>query len=515
LYPSSTTNQTLIIENIGTANASYGLFELSGAVSDVVSDGGFEGGTPNADWNEYSLNFGTPLCDPGCGADLARTGSWYVWFGGTSNEETGSMDQDVTIPNGYASLSFWLLIGAVSGADGYMTVSIDGTEIFRVTEADVGDYGTYTQVTLDASTFADDATHNLRFDAYNVAGANLNFFVDDVTLNVDPGVAWLGENPNASIVNAGGQVSVDVTFDSNPIGGPGEYTTDLLLVSDTPYADLIIPVTLTVVTDYDWNGSVDTDWNNPSNWTPSGVPDGYSRVSVDPVNLSGASVWPVLNVDAGAFDLTLATGAELTIPDGQNLMVHNALVNQGLLRQTRDITGATLARFFNITGNGGTAYYGVDITPAGAMGLTTVEIRGDQTAGCNQSDQLIHRCFDISPATPQIATVRFWYLDAERNGEDNTIMQVHHWNDSTGLWERLDSDGELRGSEADYHYVEVDGVSAYSPFGLTDGSPSAPTAITIHAFSARSNLVSVMLIFFAGFVVFVGWVIGKRKLRTH
>ena len=515
LYPSSTTNQTLIIENTGNVNANYDLFEVSGTTADVVSDGSFEGGTPNANWNEYSLNFSTPICDSSCGVDGAHTGSWYVWFGGTASEETGSVDQDVTIPVGYATLNFWLLIGAASGADGFMAVSLDGTELFRVTENDAADYGVYTLVTVDASAFADGGTHNLRFDAYNVAGANLNFFVDDVTLNVDSGINWLVENPVSGVVTAGGQVSVDVTFDSNPVGGPGEYTGDLLLTSDTPYANLTIPVTMTVVMDYAWNGSVDTDWDNTANWTPNGVPDAFSRVSIDPANLSGASVWPVLNVDAVAFDLTLAAGAELTIPNSRTLTVHNALSNQGLLRQTKDIASATLTRFLQITGNGGTAYYGVDITPAGAMGLTTVEIRGNQTAGCNQGDQLIHRCFDITPATPRTATVRFWYLDVERNGEDNNFMQAYHWNDATGLWDRLDAGGELRGSEGSYHFVEVDGVSEYSPFGLADSSPSDPTAVTMQSFSANNNSMSIVLLFVAGFVIFLSWIFAKRRFRTQ
>ncbi|MCB0785431.1 MAG: hypothetical protein KDB87_08920, partial [Flavobacteriales bacterium] len=51
-----------------------------------INDGGFEGGAGGGAWTEASTNFGTPLCDAGCGTCggpcVSRTGTWYVWFGG-------------------------------------------------------------------------------------------------------------------------------------------------------------------------------------------------------------------------------------------------------------------------------------------------------------------------------------------------------------------------------------------------------------------------------------------------
>ncbi len=302
-------------------------------------------------------------------------------------------------------------------------------------------------------------------------------------LQVAADIPWLSEAPTSGTISAVTDQPVDVTFDASSLT-PGQYTGQLAVTHDTPSILQNVPITLTVVTGYLWNGNVNSDWDVAANWTPNGVPDGFASVVIDPANLTGAAAWPVLNVDPTVVDLRLETGAELTIPNGRSLTVNHALTNNGLLRQEIDIQSAALTRFLHITGSGGDAYYGVDITPADAMGLTTVEIRGNQATGCNQGDQLAQRCFDISPTTPQEATVRFWYLHAENNGEDVPTMKAYHWNG--GSWDQLDADGELRGTEGPYEWVEVDNVDSYSPFGLADGSPNNPTAVSLQTLYAST-----------------------------
>jgi hypothetical protein len=258
LAANNVTTQTLAISNVGDGDLDWTIFEdastqvmagsptatvanraverlegvqpgeqsesLSNPVTGgIVADGSFEAGTPNPSWNEFSTNFGTPLCTQGlCGGPPAHTGDWHVWFGGTSVAEIGSVDQDVTIPAGTAELSFWLLMGAASGATGFMDVSLDNTIVFSVTEADVGDFGAYTQVTVDVSAFADGSTYNLEFYAEKPAGPNINFFVDDVAITAGVGAAcdapddipWLSVSPTAGTTVSGTSSLVDVTFDS-------------------------------------------------------------------------------------------------------------------------------------------------------------------------------------------------------------------------------------------------------------------------------------------------------------
>jgi hypothetical protein len=156
--------------------------------ADVVTDGGFEDGTPNDHWNETSLNFGTPLCDAvSCGTGGGtgpHSGDWWAWFGGTTLAETGSLDQNLTIPAGNALLSFWLEIPE-AGTEGLIEVSIDDSVLFSATEAVADSYFPYRQVILDVSAYADGRSHNLRFEATTNAGAGTtNIFVDDVTLAV-------------------------------------------------------------------------------------------------------------------------------------------------------------------------------------------------------------------------------------------------------------------------------------------------------------------------------------------
>jgi hypothetical protein len=65
-------------------------------------------------------------------------------------------------------------------------------------------------------------------------------------------------------------------------------------------------------------------------------------------------------------------------------------------------------------------------------------------------------------------------------------MNVYHW-ENPG-WSQLDVGGEVRGTVGGYENVEVDDVSEYSPFGLADGNPSAPTAVTVGDFVVIPDL---------------------------
>jgi hypothetical protein len=153
----------------------------------IVGDGGFELGTPNPEWEEYSTWFDTPICDLDyCGPSGTtgpHTGDWWAWFGGIVDKvETGILTQTVTIPSGSAALTFWLAIPSTD-SNGFLSVRIDGTELFRV-EEDTPGYETYVEVNVDISTYADGGTHELVF--FGTTDANpqgvTNFYVDDVAI---------------------------------------------------------------------------------------------------------------------------------------------------------------------------------------------------------------------------------------------------------------------------------------------------------------------------------------------
>jgi hypothetical protein len=142
------------------------------------------------------------------------------------------------------------------------------------------------------------------------------------------------------------------------------------------------------------------------------------------------------------------------------------------------------------------------------LGSTTVSIRGNQPA-CNQGDQLIHRCFDISPTSANAATVRFWYLNSEKGSQDPTQMKAYHWNGS--VWNALTLAVPPRGIVDSYEWVESVNVNTFSPFGLSDGSPATPTTISLSRLNAHTASRLPVALTLAGLVVLCGALILRRK----
>lgn len=163
----------------------FGMVSLSLA-QNLINDGSFELGTPNAEWTETSTNFGTPICDIFmCGTGLGtgpHTGDYWAWFGGIAAVEIGSIDQTITIPNGTAELRFWLEIPLGEAAD-YLEVQIDDNPIFIVYGDNTG-YNPYTEVVLDISTYADGGNHKIEFYSECFGSGTTNFFVDDVSVEM-------------------------------------------------------------------------------------------------------------------------------------------------------------------------------------------------------------------------------------------------------------------------------------------------------------------------------------------
>ena len=236
-------------------------FDLAPLV-DVITDGGFEGGTPNAAWDEGSTNFGSPLCTvAGCGTGGGtgpHSGSWWAWFGGIAGvAETGYVRQDVIIPVGAAELSFWLEIPA-AGTTGFLNVEIDGNVLATYTESDAATYATYQQVILDVSAYADGSTHNVAFESTTDAGAGaLNFFIDDVVLDSQAGCDAPSDIPWASVSPAAGTTAyntedvVNVVFDATGLS-TGVYSGTLCIDSNDPATPRVeVPLEMTVEpTDY-------------------------------------------------------------------------------------------------------------------------------------------------------------------------------------------------------------------------------------------------------------------------
>lgn len=393
LFPDEQVTQTLTIDNVGFADLTWVITEVEGTVAviqptlgaeaegrgaerlgpttpvqggnsggllapqvDVIEDGGFEDGTPNSFWNEFSSTFGTPLCDlVSCGGPNPHGGDWHVWFGGTNGAETGFVDQDVTIPVGSAELSFWLLMGGTN--PGFLNVEIDDNIVFNVDETDGGSYTVYTQVTVDVSAYADGGVHNVEFYSEKTAGTIINFFVDDVVLDATGGgggggceesdIPWLTVSPTAGTTISGTGTAVEVEYDSTGLA-PGTYNGDLCIGSNDPdEPEVSVPVTLEV--------------NSPAapeplvcNGTPvgfeAGIPSDWTVVD----NTGGAGVVWTTTADDDNCQL-----ANLTNGSGEAACVDSDIAGSGsppydteLVSNQFDLTGA-----FNTYTLDAAAYY--------------------------------------------------------------------------------------------------------------------------------------------------------------
>ncbi len=254
--------------------------------ADVIQDGSFEDGTPNGFWDEYSTNFGTPICDvPSCGTGTGtgpRTGSFWVWFGGINAYEEGWVAQDVTIPTGFATLSFWLEQIVCGSPTDYMQVLIDGEEVF-FTDGNSPICGVlgYSEVVVDVTDYADGGVHNIMFYSESTGGSNI--FVDDVVLDVLEGpvdIPWLFEDPESGSVPADSTATVELTFDAGvpEVAQPGVYFGNLFVNSDDPVnAKIAIPVTMTVLPPASWGRL-------------QGTVTGAGYCDADPHPLEGAEV---------------------------------------------------------------------------------------------------------------------------------------------------------------------------------------------------------------------------------
>jgi len=211
-------------------------------------------------------------------------------------------------------------------------------------------------------------------------------------------------------------------------------------------------------------------WSAGNTWTGSAVPVANDAVTIT----TGTTV--TLDVDAQCNRLTVEPGATLIIPDGLSLAVREVVDNRGTLRQTRTVTEGHVA-FLDMADVYGVARYrGGEITTSNNLGQVTVTISGNQF--CPNTTIGVKRCFDIVPGSSQATTARFYFTEAERNGITLSNLKVWHW--SGGAWV-METGATSTGGSGDAQWVQVTGVDAYSPFLLSEDTPTAVNLVRFEA----------------------------------
>jgi hypothetical protein len=238
-----------------------------------------------------------------------------------------------------------------------------------------------------------------------------------------------------------------------------------------------------------WTGSSSQDWHTAGNWSPAGVPTAFHDVIIpetpaDPI---------ISKQDAVAESLTIRSGATLDLTDRQ-LSVEGLVTNNGTLIQTQSVSTGTTTPFLQITNRAGDeiGYYGLEITAAAVSAASVpgaqrtveasqvrVSVSGNQT--CFGRPTAVTRCYDIDSSSRLEATVRFYFREAERRGQELGALRLYRydrvWRQEPGPY----SHGSVDPAEA--LFVEVRGLDDFSPFALD--TPGRKGSTLYFPFAAR------------------------------
>ena len=177
--------------------------------SQLLLDPSFEATNPagytNPNWNSSSTSggaTGSSICDADCGADVARTGAFWTWFGGWgTGNETGTVSQAITLPAGPARwINFYLLRSATT-SNAAMTVSIDGTVVQTFPGVTTTEPAYVLRSVPVPATYLNGASHTVEFKFTKTGAANMgNMHVDDITLDCSVGTRGATRPASPSIV---------------------------------------------------------------------------------------------------------------------------------------------------------------------------------------------------------------------------------------------------------------------------------------------------------------------------
>lgn len=150
-----------------------------------IANPNFENG--KTDWVEYSshgwdliLNSGFP------GTVTPHSGSWAAWLGGDFND-VSYIQQQVTVPVGGSTLSYWHWIASLETECGYdkVRVNINSTTVDEYNLCTTNNTGGWVVHTVDLSSYIGQSVP-LQIRVETDSALNSNLFIDDVYLGFYP-----------------------------------------------------------------------------------------------------------------------------------------------------------------------------------------------------------------------------------------------------------------------------------------------------------------------------------------
>ncbi len=274
------------------------------------------------------------------------------------------------------------------------TVSANGTNLsFQWQVSTTGGAGPWsdilgeTNATYDAPGPMNQITYYRRLATATVNGVDCsspsNFvtvFVNSVTPSVIEGnqsVCHPTDNPNTFTVltPANGNGTLTYQWQRSTVGCSGPWTNisgavgatyDPPIITQTTYYQVRITSTLNSVgcvtfsncievTNYakTWLGTANSDWDNPTNWQPNGIPTSNHCVVIP--NVTNDPIITGTNYQAFANTLTIHTNGKLQIASGNSITVTGAVTvnNNG---QFELLNNASLIQIDNVTNSGDIIY---------------------------------------------------------------------------------------------------------------------------------------------------------------
>jgi len=198
IVPVSVTVEAVVVPACSAADEIFcdGFDPPSGPFTQPIQDPGFEATTgdagTNPSWEGSDTNSDPPGGTPFYSTDLgqAHNGDFAAWGGGWRAPGTQAWSQSVTITSGGARwLNYWRFVAAAPVGPGTLTISVDGTAVSTTDIEANGEDADWTNVSVDLSSFADNAAHMVEFDYTTTGSDDGNCFVDDITIDETEGSA--------------------------------------------------------------------------------------------------------------------------------------------------------------------------------------------------------------------------------------------------------------------------------------------------------------------------------------